>query len=190
MNPYNPYFFNGNNYPNFMNPQLNRLNQLENQYQGYNNQSINPNMMPNINSNIQNQILQGKAVDSIEVVKAMDVPLDGSITYFPKTDGSAIYTKQLQADGTSRINTYELNINSGNMPSIYPNNGVNKEDISKIYSDISEVKNSLKSDLESIHNEVSNLLMRFEELRDDLKYTEANVSNRVIGSNTKSKGAK
>lgn len=47
--------------------------------------------------------LQGKSIDNLEVVKAMDIPLDGSVSYFPLTDGSAIVTKQLQQDGTSKI---------------------------------------------------------------------------------------
>lgn len=47
--------------------------------------------------------LQGKQVDSVDVVKATDVPFDGSVSYFPLTDGSAIVTKQLQSDGTSKI---------------------------------------------------------------------------------------
>ena len=51
--------------------------------------------------------LQGKTVDNIEVVKATDIPLDGSVSYFPLVDGSAIITKQLQADGTSRIVVYK-----------------------------------------------------------------------------------
>lgn len=51
--------------------------------------------------------LLGKSVDSIDVVKAMDIPLDGSISYFPLTDGSAIVTKQLQTDGTSKTIVYK-----------------------------------------------------------------------------------
>lgn len=51
--------------------------------------------------------LQGKSVDSVEVVKAMDIPLDGSISYFPIADGSAIVTKQLQMDGTSKTIVYK-----------------------------------------------------------------------------------
>ena len=47
--------------------------------------------------------IQGKQVDSLDVVKATDVPFDGSVSYFPLTDGSAIVTKQLQMDGTSKI---------------------------------------------------------------------------------------
>lgn len=53
------------------------------------------------------QGLQGKSVDSIDVVKAMDIPLDGSISYFPLTDGTAIVTKQLQADGSSKTIVYK-----------------------------------------------------------------------------------
>ena len=51
--------------------------------------------------------LQGKTVDNIEVVKATDIPLDGSISYFPLVDGSSIITKQLQADGTSKMIVYK-----------------------------------------------------------------------------------
>lgn len=51
--------------------------------------------------------LQGKSIDNLEVVKAMDIPLDGSISYFPLVDGSAIVTKQLQQDGTSKITVFK-----------------------------------------------------------------------------------
>ena len=47
--------------------------------------------------------LNGKQVDSIEVVKATDISLDGSVNYFPLIDGSAIITKQLMKDGTSKL---------------------------------------------------------------------------------------
>ena len=51
--------------------------------------------------------LQGKTVDSIDVVKATDIPLDGSVSYFPIVDGSAIVTKQLMQDGTSKVVIYK-----------------------------------------------------------------------------------
>lgn len=51
--------------------------------------------------------LNGKQVDSIDTVKSMDIPLDGSISYFPIANGSAIVTKQLQQDGTSKMTIYE-----------------------------------------------------------------------------------
>ena len=46
-------------------------------------------------------------MDNLEVVKAMDIPLDGSISYFPLVDGSGIVTKQLMQDGTSRMIVYK-----------------------------------------------------------------------------------
>ena len=61
---------------------------------------------PQMALNRQN-ILYGKQVDSLEVVKAIDIPLDGSISYFPLANGSAIVTKQLQQDGSSKITIYE-----------------------------------------------------------------------------------
>lgn len=44
---------------------------------------------------IQNKLLnlQGKIIDNLEVVKATDISLDGSVNYFPLADGSAIATK-------------------------------------------------------------------------------------------------
>ena len=90
-NNYNPYLNNGFN-PNFR--------PIEQQY-AQNNVNVPP--MQQSSLNMPKNALQGKQVDSLEVVKATDVPFDGSISYFPLTDNSAIITKQLQVDGTSKI---------------------------------------------------------------------------------------
>lgn len=60
-----------------------------------------------INQNSNMNYLLGKSVDSVDVVKAMDIPLDGSTSYFPLTDGSAIVTKKLLTDGTSKTTIYK-----------------------------------------------------------------------------------
>ena len=80
-------------------------------YQPYGNQQMQsqiqqPQMQSYAPQPVQLQGLQGKTVDSIDVVKAMDIPLDGSVSYFPLVDGSAIVTKQLQQDGTSKTVVY------------------------------------------------------------------------------------
>lgn len=36
----------------------------------------------------------GKIVDSVEMVKSMDIPMDGNIYYFPKADGTEVFGKQ------------------------------------------------------------------------------------------------
>ena len=68
--------------------------------------SMQPQTTPQMALNRQN-ILYGKQVDNLEVVKATDIPLDGSISYFPLADGSAIVTKQLGLNGASKIIVYK-----------------------------------------------------------------------------------
>ena len=47
-------------------------------------------------------------MDGIDTVKAKDVDMSGNPVYYPKTDGTEIYKKQLQSDGRSRIFVYRL----------------------------------------------------------------------------------
>ena len=50
----------------------------------------------------------GKIVDSVEMVKSMDVPMDGGMYYFPKADGTEIFAKQwIVNEGRTRILTYK-----------------------------------------------------------------------------------
>lgn len=51
--------------------------------------------------------LLGKVVDSLEVVKATDVPMDGNCYYFPKADGTEIYAKRWLSNGTTEVVTYK-----------------------------------------------------------------------------------
>lgn len=95
--------------------------------------------------------LLGKSVDSIEVVKAMDIPLDGSTSYFPLTDGSAIVTKKLQADGTSKTIIYK------------PVEG-DKEEIPQ-YATIEDIID-FKEDIKSIKKEIKTLKDKLKEKED------------------------
>lgn len=99
---------------------------------------------------IQQNNLQGKIVDSVDVVKAMDIPLDGSVSYFPLTDGSAIISKQLQSDGTSRTIIYKPTENEKEKSVKYLTideleTALNDlEDMQNIKDDIKEIKKQLK----------------------------------------------
>lgn len=96
--------------------------------------------------------LLGKAVESIEVVKATDIPLDGSISYFPLTDGSAIVSKQLQNDGTSKIVVYKPTqedkkdaIQFATLDDIQDAiDNLDLSDIQDLKDDIKEIKKQLK----------------------------------------------
>ena len=101
-----------------------------------------------VNTSVQSRsLLNGKSVDSLDVVKAMDIPLDGSISYFPLTDGSAIVTKQLQMDGTSKTVVYKP-IEEKNTTKY-----VTSEDIEVIKKDYEDLKQEIKA-LEEIKQEM------------------------------------
>lgn len=54
----------------------------------------------------QPSILQGKIVDSIDVVRATDVPV-GGYSIFPKADFSEMYVKTWNNNGTTSILTFQ-----------------------------------------------------------------------------------
>ena len=96
--------------------------------------------------------LLGKIVDSIDVVKGMDIPLDGSISYFPLADGTAIVCKQLQTDGTSKTTVYKPTqedkkdtIQFATLDDIQEAiDGLDLSDIQDLKDDIKEIKKQLK----------------------------------------------
>lgn len=101
MQPYvNPYYLQQNQqgYPQYYNP----LAQVQNRTIDY---------QQNIPNNYQqNQIVQGingKIIAELSQVTANDVPMDGSVAFFPKQDLSEVYAKSWNADGTIRTVTYK-----------------------------------------------------------------------------------
>lgn len=94
-----------------------------------------------------NSGLQGKSIDNLEVVKAMDIPLDGSISYFPLVDGTAIVTKQLQQDGTSKITIFKP---------------IEAEEVTSVkYATIEDIENRINNikmpDVKSLQDEIKTL---------------------------------
>lgn len=116
---------------------------------------------PQMALNRQN-ILYGKQVDSLEVVKAIDIPLDGSISYFPLANGSAIVTKQLQQDGTSKITIYEPKTQKEDTKF------ATIEDIDKRLEkiDFSEI-DDLKDDLEDLKKELKDIKNKLKTKKED-----------------------
>ena len=101
MQPYvNPYYLQQNQqgYPQYYNP----LAQVQNRTIDY---------QQNMSNNYQqNQIVQGnngKIIAEMSQITANDVPMDGSVAFFPKQDLSEVYAKSWNADGTIRTVTYK-----------------------------------------------------------------------------------
>lgn len=49
----------------------------------------------------------GKIVESMDVVKVTDIPMDGNMYYFPQADGQAIYGKKFLPNGQTQILTFK-----------------------------------------------------------------------------------
>lgn len=71
-------------------------------YNGYNNynQNLRP-QQPTLG-------LRGRPVSSLQEAQAASIDFDGSIFFFPDLANNKIYTKNIQNDGTAKMNMYEL----------------------------------------------------------------------------------
>ena len=98
---------------------------------------------------MQQQIQQqnqssGKIVDSVEMVKFTDIPMDGNSYYFPKADGTEIYSKRWLANGSTEINTYvKVDVN-------------NPED-NKEQFDFNLMQNNIMDKLDSLEEKISKI---------------------------------
>ena len=102
MSMYQNFSQMNNPYMPMQNPYMDRMTQLQ-QYQ----QSLQQPVVPTQMSGANQMSALGKMVDSIDVVKATDVPMDGNMYYFPKADGTEIFGKQWLQNGTTRILTFK-----------------------------------------------------------------------------------
>ena len=111
---------------------------------------------------INRGFLNGKQVDSIDTVKSMDIPLDGSISYFPLANGSAIVTKQLKQDGSSEIKVYEPKTQKDDIKF------ATIEDVDKRLEklDFNEI-DDLKDDLEDLKKELKDIKNKLKTKKED-----------------------
>lgn len=93
-----------NSYVQSQNPYMDRMNFLQNYQQSLQQQPMQMNQQP-----IPQQIvgINGRIVQAVENINANEVPMDGSMAFFPKQDMSEIYVKGWNADGTIRTIVYK-----------------------------------------------------------------------------------
>ena len=125
------------------------------------------------------------------MVKATDIPYDGSVSYFPLTDNSAIITKQLQQDGTSKMVIYkpisenekdtpkyitenELEEQIKNMDSKYITESDLKDQIKNVNSkDIKDLKDQINNinnkDIKDLKEDIKSLKRRLEDVIDEMR---------------------
>lgn len=102
MQPYpNPNYFTQYQQPQ-MNPYMQRMENLQ-QFQQTLQQPVVPTQMSGANQ--FNPF--GKLVESMDIVKVTDIPMDGNMYYFPQADGQAIYGKKFLPNGQTQILTFK-----------------------------------------------------------------------------------
>lgn len=109
--------------------------------------------------------VNGRVVQSVEMITANDVPMDGSAAFFPMQDMSAILAKSWNADGTIKTVVFKP-INETDSQ----NSAQNQE--------------NLKFDLSD--GTVAAFMNRFDELSERLEQLEFSVNKTVSKSSTQS----
>lgn len=153
--------------------QGNYFNPMQNNPYGFNNMYQQPMVQPQIQQPIPQQTtnfrqpigLQGKIVDSLDAVKAADIPLDGSISYFILANEKAIATKQLMQDGTSKTTVYkpvDLKEEIKEQPKY-----VTSEELESKIKDFNN--NAIKDDIKTIKKQIRDILKEIEDINEDRK---------------------
>lgn len=103
-NPYQAVPMVNNSYMQSQNPYMDRMNFLQSYQQSLQQQPMQMNQQP-----MPQQIagINGRVVQAVENINANEVPMDGSMAFFPKQDMSEIYVKGWNADGTIRTIVYK-----------------------------------------------------------------------------------
>ena len=147
--PYiNPNYF--AQYPQYFQPQsqtnpyMQRVENLQ-QFQ----QSLQP--QPQMQT-VQYQPL-GKIVDSVDVVKATDIPMDGNAYYFPKADGTEVYMKRWLANGTTEITAYKPILDKESKQTIT----LSSEQEKSILEDFRGVLEGIQMDIQTLNDKVDRL---------------------------------
>lgn len=110
--------------------------------------------------------INGRIVQEVDNINANEVPMDGSMAFFPKQDLSEIYVKGWNADGTIRTTVFKPVSNS---------NGINTSNI------VPESKISLSEEI------TEGIMKRFDEIETKLCSLESSLTKSTTKTASKSK---
>lgn len=122
--------YNQNNYPYLQNNQNRFMNEQAYNYQNYMNQ-------------MQQNLIKGRAVTSIDEVKGSMIDLDGSLFVFPDIGNNKIHTKQINLDGTATIRTYVLELENKKEEKQYIEKGEFENIVNKMNERINQLQNKI-----------------------------------------------
>ena len=92
----------------------------------------------------------GKMVESIDIVKVTDIPMDGNMYYFPQADGQAIYGKKFLPNGQTQILAFKPILESE------PNNLSNENEKSK-FDTLNEFLEGIQSEVRSLSDKIDKI---------------------------------
>lgn len=124
---------------------------------------------------VQNQQtigLNGRIVQVVENINANEVPMDGSMAFFPKQDLSEIYVKGWNADGTIKTIVYKPQIDNKSMQAV--NTSLDTE---KLKIDLSE-------------QATAGIMQRFDDLSAKIEQLENKVALGTQRKNSQSQSKK
>ena len=146
-----------NQYPNYnygyqqQNPYMQRMENLQQFQQALIQPTMQPTIQPNNTFQFQNQYAPLiKIVDGLDMVKVADIPMDGNVYYFPKADGTEIYSKQFMANGQTRILTFKPILEDN------PNTLSNNEEKS-LYEAFNNVLVGIQEDVKALNDKVDRI---------------------------------
>lgn len=153
---FNPYQYNGQ--PVIGQPNWNQVPNV--QPASIQNQQI-PNFQPQqFNKSVG---LQGEYVDNEKTVDTIKYPYDGSTSYYPLTDGTAIISKQLDLQTGKSITIKYIPVKDE------PNESKN-ENVNIDYSNkFEEINNNNKEEFDIIKEQMQDILKEMKELKTNLK---------------------
>lgn len=131
-------------YQPMQNPYMAQMSQYQQGAQMFPAQAQNSNMVQ------QPQGLIGKMVNDVSMVSPNDVPMDGNIAIFPKSDMSEIYCKQWKQDGTIQTVVYKPILEQNQSEGINP-----QMDFSVLNEDLRALREDVLSRLDAIEKSVS-----------------------------------
>ena len=127
------------------NPYMQRMENLQ-QFQ----QAIQQPLVPTQMSGASQFNPFGKIVESMDVVKVTDIPMDGNMYYFPQADGQAIYGKKFLPNGQTQILAFKP-ILDDNLNTLS-----NEEEKSK-FDLLEQVLGGIQNDIKSINEKIDKM---------------------------------
>ena len=95
--------------------------------------------------------LVGKMVNDVSMVSPNDVPMDGNIAIFPKSDMSEIYCKQWKQDGTIQTVVYKPVLDQNQSEAT----NIPQMDFNALNEDVRALREDILARLDSIEKSVA-----------------------------------